>query len=243
MSNFQISPIGIALIGLYSGIIWFALLRPLSMLQKTSPLGRHFAWGIALPLFIAPWAEEAWIAWQFTEACKTAGVKVYRQVEVEGYAASINTHYQRSSISTGDLFRQNPTQLADFEKQGYRYHEDLLSDGSVRHLERNEDRVVVTARDGPEARYYYRYAYQPSPWIIEEPIGWKLEKIEMEVIDSQTGEILGRDTLIHRGAPVADALWAQFLGKTMTSCPDPNAKPVVPQPPFPQVVLKPMPKQ
>lgn len=240
MSNFQITPIGVAIIGIYSAIVWFVLVWPISRMLKTSRLRWPIAWLVAIPLLAAPWAEEAWIAWHFGEACKDAGVTVYRQVEVEGYASGLNKHYVKNSISLGELFNQDPTQLASFEKQGFRFYEDLLADGGARHLERTGGRVMVTIRDIPEARYHYKYAYQPEPSIIEEPIGWKLEKIERQVVDSQTGEILGRDISIHRGAPIADALWAQFVGNSMTICPGPNVKPFVPPPPFPQAALKPV---
>ncbi len=226
MSNFQITPIGIGLIGLYSGIVVLLLVWPIARLLKNSRFRWPVAWAIAAPFLIAPWAEEAWIAWHFTEACKDAGVKVYRQVEVEGF--------YDGTIGTGYSFIEN---------YGFRFMEEKASNGKIAHTERPDGQWITTMLEKPSARYHLIYAYQPNPWVVEEPIGWKLEKIERQAIDSQTGQIVGRDTLVHRGAPIADAIWARFLGNSMTTCPGPNVKPFVAPPPFPQAVLKPLSRQ
>lgn len=238
MKAFQITIFGFVIISAYSFAIVVVVLA-LSRLLKSV----RWRWWLlgppALLLMALPWAEEAWIAWHFSEACKDAGVTVYRQVEVEGYASK-RIGYTRKGVETGPLFNSNQTKEADFEREGYRFVEDWLTDGGSRHLEREAGRVMVSIREKPEARYYYKYAYEPDPYTIEEPMGWKLEKIESQVIDNQSGEILGRDVLIHRGFPVHEVLLLQFFGTPMLTCPSPKVKPYTPPLPFPQAVLKPL---
>lgn len=251
MSGYMISPIGFLIIAAYSAVIGGVFFF-VNRLMK----GFRWRWMLvgppALVLLSLPWAEEAWISWHFNEACKDAGVKVYRQVVAEGYAGSIITS-KRGSISIGPLFSQDPTQQAPFEKDGYRFYEDLLIGGGARHLERAGDRVVVTLRDQPEARYILKYSYQPQPSVIEEPIGWKLKKIERQVIDSHASEILGKETKIIRIFPTHEALVAKYLGPPILICPRSqgnedfnaapklaNAPPYTPLPPFPQAIIKPI---
>lgn len=240
MNGYMISLIGMVVIAVYSFVILlaaFLISRPLKRFRWT--------WWLLAPIVLVllslPWAEEAWISWHFAEACKDAGVKVYRQVKVDGYGICRND-LQKNDVHVGPLFKQNPNQLADFEKHGFRFYEDILADGGARHLEREGGQVIVTLREKPEARYYERYAYEPNPYQIEEPIGWKLQKIERRVIDSQTGEILGRDIKIIRVLPTHEALIAGLFGPPIIICPGPNVKPFFPPPQFPQAVLKPISK-
>lgn len=220
MSAFQISPIGIAIIAAYSFLIGIVA-RFLSRQMKDI---RWRWWLLAPPallLMALPWAEEAWIAWHFNEACKEAGVKVYRQVEVEGF--------YDGTIGTGYSF---------IEDYGFKFMEEKSRDGKIAHTERPDGQWKTTILEKPSARYHVIYAYQPRPHVYEQPIGRKLEKTESLVVDSQTGEILGRDVLVKRWASIADALWAQFIGSTLRTCPNPDVPPV----PFPQSVLKPISK-
>ncbi|GHT97110.1 hypothetical protein AGMMS49545_23650 [Betaproteobacteria bacterium] len=102
-----------------------------------------------------------------------------------------------------------------------------------------------TLLERPIARYHVIYAYQPNPYVQEEPIGWKLQKMEQRVIDSQTGEILGRKTTIKRVLPTHEALLAGLLGPPIVLCPSPTVEAYLPQlpfhqPPFPQSILNPI---
>jgi len=162
-------------------------------------------------------AEEAWISWHFTQACKDAGVKVYRQVEVEGYLDS-QTLKKRSSVNVGS---HDIPQTLEFESSGYRFYEQELTDGGVSHQERVDGQLVVSIREHPMARYRLAYAYQPTPYKIEEPLGWQLWKTERQVIDNQTGEILGRDTHITRVLPMYEQVIVGLFGPPLVSCPKP----------------------
>lgn len=193
---------------------------------------------LAVLLMALPWAEETWIAWHFTEACKEAGVKVYRQVEVEGYVDD-SSRSSRKSASPG-MWKLDAGSLYSFDRAGYRFIENMLDDGGVLRVERHDEGLLATLLDSPTGRYHLRYTYQPTSLSHEELVGWKLKKLERQVVDSQTGEILGRDVTVKRWAPMADALWAQFIGSTLRMCTGPDVQPYVPPLPFPQAVLKPI---
>lgn len=239
MSGFMISPIGIVIIAVYSFVIFLIVLF-LSRLMSRFRL----KWGLLMPpalvLLSLPWAEEAWISWHFNDACKDAGVKVYRQVEVDGYMDD-SSRSSRKSTKPG-LWTMDTGSLKSFDRAGYRFTESMLDDGGVLRVERHPDGLMATILDRPTARYHLKYTYQPAYHSHEEPFGWKLEKVERQVIDSQTGEILGRQIHINRGFPIYEALWAQFFGGAMVSCPSPNVQPYVLPPPFPQSILRPISK-
>ena len=222
MNGFMISPTGIVVIAVYS----FVILMIVLFLSRLMPRFR-WKWVVlappALVLLSLPWAEEAWISWHFKEACKDAGVKVYRQVEVEGF--------YEGTIGTGYSF---------IEQYNFRFMEEKRPDGKIEHTERPEGQWKTTILDRPSARYHVRYAYQPTPYDYEEPIGWKLRKTERQVIDSQTGEILGRQTTVKRVLPTYEALLAGLFGPPIVLCPSPDVQPYVPPPPFLQAVLKPV---
>lgn len=233
MSGYMISPIGFLIIGAYSAAIWGAAFF-------INRLMKNFRWRWvligppALVLLSLPWAEEAWITWHFNEACKDAGVQVYRQVEVEGYLDALSPK-KKKSIEVGSYLVPHPV---DFEKRGYRYYEEALTDGSVSHHERIGDQLVVSIIEKPISRYAQKRHHQPEPNVYEEPIGWKLEKIEYQAIDLKNGEIIGRNTHINRGFPIHEALWARYFGGAMKTCPAPNIK----KRPFPDIVLTPISK-
>jgi len=221
MSAFMITPIGLAIIALYS----FAIGAVTLLLSRLLKNLRWRWWLLAPPtllLMALPWAEEAWIAWHFNQACKDAGVKVYRTVEVEGFydgTQSTAFHY--------------------IDKYGFRFMEQQEDNGKILHVEGMMGNWTKIVLDSPSARYRLVYRYQPTPYRIEEPIGWRLQKMERQVIDSQTGEILGRDTIIKRRYSMADAVWIGLFGSYPKLCPGPQSPLSTPQPPFPQSVLKP----
>jgi len=211
--SWMLTPIGIGIIGIYSAIVCVVILWPLSRLLRNSRWKRWIVSIVGFPLLAAPWAEEVWIAWHFHQACKDAGVKVVRQVEVEGYANGTN-QYERNMIKTGPLFKEDQSRLLTFEKQGYRFYEDLLKDGGARHLEREGGQMMVTILDRPQARYHYKFL-DPRQEI---PIGRRLKKFGDQVIDSETNEVLGSDTRFVRFPSIADSLWLQYFGPSALSC-------------------------
>lgn len=207
--NYQMSVIGVAIILVYSALVLLFIVWPLSRML------RKFRWKwkvlgpIAFTLLAAPWAEEYWIASNFHEACQDAGVHVYKKVEVEGF-------YDGTSNWGQQGFLQVPYQFIEFKSS--------FNPGYKR-LEKIGGSVQVTSLGHPTARYHYKYAYQPTPYIQEERIGWKLEKLGTVVVDSETGEIIARDTQYRRTINIAEGSWRLFWGLAKTTCEGTAPKP------------------
>lgn len=222
--NYQIGVVGAGIIAVYSALVLLVIVWPLGKLLKRF----RWRWAVVGPLaFIllaAPWAEEYWISHNFELVCKDAGVHVYKQVAVEGFVDDTSRGL-RDQIKTG-LWNYDAKSLADWDARGYRFQENMLSDGGVVHLERTSRGIEASILDHPTARYHYKYAYQPTPYVQEERIGWKLEKLGTIVVDSETGEIIGRDTRYRRTINIAEGSWRLFWGLAKTTC-DGDA----PQPP------------
>ena len=88
------------------------------------------------------------------------------------------------------------------------------------------DQWSSTILDRPTARYHYKRSYQgPTPHHEEEPIGWKLEKVETVVIDSENNEVIGRDTRFKRRPNAAEGLLLNLLGPALTICEGTAPKP------------------
>lgn len=220
--NYQMTGIGVAIILAYSALVLLFIVWPLAgMLRKF-----RWKWLLIAPpvlaLLAAPWAEEYWIAKNFYEACKDAGVHVYKQVEVEGF-------YDDTMRGGYGLIDQ----------YGYRFMEQRTDDGKkVEHIEKPNGKSQVTVLNRPTARYHYKYAYQPTPYQYEESIGWKLEKAELQVIDTQTGEIIGREIWFNRRPSWTEGLWVNLLGGGLTQCPNPGVRSTKEH--LPTVALKPV---
>lgn len=221
MNGWMLTPIGIGVIGIYSVIVGVVILWPLSRLLRNSRWKRWMVSIVGFPLLAAPWAEEVWIAWHFNQACKDAGVKVVRQVEVEGYASGTNQYKRQSRNEAGPLFKDDQPHQLDFEKAGYRFYEDLLTDGGARHLEREGGQMMVTILDRPQARYHYKFL-DPRQ---EVPIGRRLKKFGWQVIDSETNEIIGSHIQFKRYPSMAEGLWLQFFGPSLQICEGSAPKP------------------
>lgn len=209
--NYQMTVIGVAIILAYSALVLIFIIWPMTgVLQKL-----RWKWAllgpVALVLLAAPWAEEYWIARNFYEACQDAGVHVVKKVEVEGfYDATRHTPH-------GEIF---PKHAQELDQSRFRFME-LASDempGKVVHIEKENGEWKKSVLEHPSARYHYKYAYQPTPYKIEEQIGWKLEKLGTVAIDSETGETIGRDTSYRRTINVAEGLWRLYWGLAKTSC-------------------------
>ena len=180
---------------------------------------------VALVALIAPWADEVWIAWRFGQLCKDAGVHVYRKVETDGYYDATTTGWSKSEVVT------DPRQITDYENSGFRFRERNTSvsghaPGKISHLEKYPDGTWrITVIDRPMARYHYKHSYQPSPHVYEEPMGWGLEKKEQIVIDTETKEVLGRDTRYRRYPSFVTQLWAKYFGSAVVGCDGPSDEP------------------
>jgi hypothetical protein len=193
-------------------------------------------------IVVAPLADEAWIGWHFREACKDAGVHVIRAVQVDGYLDATSPVLSSRVVATGPVSDTN--RVFDFEKAGYRFHENLLSDGRVSHWEREAGEMIVAVRDRPEARYHYQRIVDKRDGQgvhYELPIALKVERGGEMVVDGQTGEIIGTNVIYKRRPGWIDGLWMGKVGTAVTVCPNFESSP--PQPPFPRAVLIPSTKR
>lgn len=146
LSAFQITPFGIVIIGIYSFGIWLIAIV----------LGRAFAtfrkrwWTLGPPMLAMmalPWADEAWIASRFQEACEGAGVKVYRQVEAAGFYDSTMRSGYSIIMENEFAFMEHPSNKK----------------GKVDHIEIEYGEWVTKTMDQPSARYHFKHSYQPKP--------------------------------------------------------------------------------
>ena len=213
----QISIFGIAIAAVYTWLVVGLLVLLWYPLRRWRLTWVPFALA-GLVAIVAPWAEEYWIASRFEELCKDAGVHVYRKVEADGFLDTTSPS-SPFGVTTGPW--DSPQAIKDFDRRGYRFQEYLLTDGRVRRLERTGDGMWQSVLDRSTARYHYRHAYQPTPYRYEEPMGWKLERSETQIVDSVSGEVLGRDTHYVREASAIEGLWIRFFGYGMTGCSGP----------------------
>lgn len=237
--NYQIGIVGAGIIAVYSALVLMIIVWPLSKLLK------RFSWRwvaigpIAFVLLAAPWAEEYWIAHNFELACKDAGVHVYKQVEVEGFYDATGGGISRPGLLI------NQAAISSFESGPYKFYERLVgydpkaSPLKVSHVEKIDGQWQISILDSPTARYHYQYAYQPTPYKTEERIGWKMEKLGMVIVDSETGEVIGRDTEYRRTINIAEGLWRLYWGLAKTSCSGSAPKPPELRQPFFKYVLIP----
>ena len=91
----------------------------------------------------------------------------------------------------------------------------------IDHIEMEHGQWKRTTIDQPKARYHFKYSYQPKPFHYEASIGWKIEKLQYEVVDNETGEILGVDARITRYPNFSESLWLRFFGPGNAGCSGP----------------------
>ena len=168
----------------YAGVILtVACLLNMLVLWLLKSLGWRWGWWLgwrwgllvlpALVLSVLPSVREIWVSWHFRVACEDAGVKVYRQVEVEGFYAG--------TYGLDESF---------LEKNGFKFIEKNTNDNRILHIEKRGEQLHREILEHPTARYHLKY--------VEERIGWELEKLERQAVDSQTGEILGKAVTFRR---------------------------------------------
>lgn len=201
----------------FIGLIYFVGTSVLLRLgRKCSPYFKG-VWRAMVPLFLllytGPIAEEFWVAWNFGQLCKKdSGVFVNRTVEVDGF-------YDASAVLPMRYANFATESLNYYRMGGYRYIEFGLDQPpgkpkKIVHIENIHGVWKSTVLDKPMARYYY---WQPHRGTS---ISHKITKVERVVIDSQTNEILARETKYRRNPP-----WF-YVGDYQSDqqCPNPNEK-------------------
>jgi len=135
-------------------------------------------WVLVVAILVLPWSEELWIAYNFDRLCrKDAGVFINRTVEVDGFYDD-TTHWWRQ-------LQESPYQFVESREYGTKNYWRVERVGNeIRHFK----------IDRPTARYHYKRVDSHTP------VAHQIRRFENVLIDSQTGEILGRYTNYARGA-------------------------------------------
>lgn len=209
--------------------------------------GKKGRWFIMMPLallvYIGPIAEELWIAWNFGQLCrKDAGLFVYKTVEVEGFYDDTSGWGPRQLSESKYRFVESKDilykTLSRVEQADNVSRDQALSwylknnpgkerpkDFFIVHLLNDRERISVspngvdawriTKIDHPAARYHYTFPSNHTP------VSYKVTKLEYLVVDSQTGEILARQTKYAR-----QAYWFFIsLSAPLILCPTPGERP------------------
>ncbi len=220
----------------YIIIVVFYALAATVLLFAWLWLRRWWSWRlvivpVALAALIAPWADEVWIAWRFGQLCKDAGVHVYRQVEADGY---LNATSESPYSNLKPVLVVKPSEVARFDKEGFKFVEYLLQGGKVWRTERVPEGLWRNMSDHPKARYHYKFA-DPRQ---EVPIGLKIEKREVLVVDAQTNDVIAREIGYNRYPAWVQRLWIGSFGSGLVQCPDPGKGP--PREHLPTAAVKPV---
>ena len=163
-------------------LVWFKLARP-----------RLRRWPSRLALMLAVWIA-AWliaygdvlmIAREAKRVCEAeAGLRVYRTVEVEGFAG------------TNDIRK--------WSEYGFRFVENQDQSGDVRRYEMVEGHVVVTS--GVELRS--KYQYKPTTSVLPYGIVRRAEQVR----GINTNELLGERVMFGLPAGWVDSQFVDKLG-------------------------------
>jgi hypothetical protein len=174
-------------------------------------------WVLVSAVLIAPWIEELWIAHNFDRLCrKDAGIFINKSVEAEGYYEGTGKitrivgrpqfKFIESPDDDGKYRRvEHATEKEKTDALAWYQKTNGKQPGEREWFTRpvsKDVRVVVetdtgfawrvTTLDKPTARYLYMVSQQSAP------VAYKIRKTERLVTDSQTQEVLARETLYAR---------------------------------------------
>lgn len=143
--------------------------------------------------------EAAYVDWRFRQLCEEAKLTITRKVVVNGF--------YDDGYSTGGWGDTNAVLGA------YEFVEWRDKQGRIWRTERGEGEKSRTVRiDAPTARYYWR----KQQW--ETPVSHLLWRKEETVIDSATGDVIGKSVIGYRRPPFIDALWLRFFDAPPAMC-------------------------
>ena len=222
-------------------MILIAVLR-VTWTRKNLPKGWLY---VLIPIaIVAPWGEEWWIAYNFGQLCrKDAGLHIYKTVETEGFYNDTGT--TRLPPDSPYQFIEAPDDKGKFHRvdrassrekdSALNWHAEefrgkQLEKGKnewIKHPVDDQMQVIVeidsgyawrlTKLDKPAARYHYtRDRYGVS-------VAHKVSRQEERVIDTTSGELLGRYVVYSRKP---HSYYLSFLGPYGCDGPDggPNTK-------------------
>jgi hypothetical protein len=208
---------------LFSTLLWViycVIVIPLFWLVWAKLLERKVTLRVAtvsaLVIAMLPWTEELWIAFRFSQLCREdAGVFINKTVEVTGFYDDTAGWGPRQIEASGyqfvesrdtlhrkllrveraddtarkralDWYARNHPGMARPDRQ---YLVEPLSDDVYVAVSPNGiDAWRVASIQRPSARYRYEEPHSHTP------VAYRITKIERVVLDTHTGEVLGRET-------------------------------------------------
>ena len=201
-------------------------------------------WLVIAMILIAPWAEELWIAWNFGQACKEAGTFIHKKVKVDGFYDSTMRSAYENTRRGGYRFVEQATADRKGVERVERAGDEARTKALDWYAERNpgkslpkgqsviyplngNQRIVVFPKSNetwlvtrlaqPTARYHYRMANSHTP------VAHKIVKHKAIVVDSSTGDLLGKYTRFSRRSP-----WFYLsFGRGDFSCDAPGRWPLI----------------
>lgn len=154
---------------------------------------------IALIPLVAMVGEAAYVDWRFRQLCQEAKLTITRKVVVEGFY--------------DDGYRTRGWGDTNAILGGYEFIEWRDKEGRNWRTERGEgEKSRTVSIDKPTARYYWRNQQFPNP------VGHLLLRREETVIDSLTGEIIGKRVDGYRRPPFIEALWLRYFDAPPAMC-------------------------
>lgn len=182
-------------------VIWLPLcvwlLRKIAVGLKPGPIKWATLGLLGLVLAAIPVGDDAYIQWHFNRLCRDAGIHYENKIVVEGfYDSTMRSGYEK------------------VEKAGFRFieHWDRIN-GKIERVERVGGEWRVTELDHPTARYHYKYLSQ------HEPIAFRVRKVDIAIVDTETNKVVGRQLIYTRYAGWLDGLWLGFFDARGKQCP------------------------
>ena len=212
-------PFGISGLGwMFIVLVWLPLCAWLLVVIGRRLRGRRWKWlalpVIALVMLAIPLGDDAYIQWRFNRLCRDAGIHIKRTVEVDGFYDDITIALSKPGPVT------SPQAVEALERSGFRFIEGRSGrrQGEITHIENTSGTWTVTLLDRPTARYHFRFTRH------HEQIGIGMTAYEEVVLDTHTGETVGRFTIYTRYPGWLDGLWLRFFDRTGTQCPPPGKR-------------------
>ncbi len=201
-------------------LIWLPLcvwlLRKIALGLKPGP----FKWatlGLLAMVFAAiPVGDDAYIQWNFNRLCRDAGMHYEKKIAVDGY-------YDDTSTGPGTAEQvSSPQMIASREQAGFRFLErragyvpGIYGDVPKKysHVEKVDGKWQVSILDRPTARYHYKFASQ------HDSVAFQVTKFEAVILDTETGKVVGRQTIYTRYPGWLDSRWLGFFDARGKQCP------------------------
>ncbi len=187
--------------------------------------------GVVLFVSLAAMVIEAMVVnWRFRTLCDEVKLTITRKVVVEGFYddGGFRSSGQAGAYGSSTLDRYDFIEWRDSKGSIWRTEraEAATLTSAPRPLQPSR-RIWLTDQgkeaalrsvqiDKPSARYHWRHQQ------FSTPIGHLLARRDELVIDTQTGEVLGKKGQIYRRPPFIDAVWLRFFDSQPAMCVNPG---------------------